>query len=97
MSEIIDSRDARIKAFIIDIESTLSSLEQRVDSHCSVLNGEVFLTDAELTKALHISKRTLLEYRNQGKLPYYHFGGKILYAESDILKILEANKRECWQ
>ena len=42
--------------------------------------------------ALKITKRTLIEYRMNGKLPYYKIGGKILYKEQDIIEILERNK-----
>ena len=41
-----------------------------------------------------ISKRTLQEYRSTGKLAYYQLGGKILYKESDIKKLLESNRIE---
>jgi excisionase family DNA binding protein len=52
------------------------------------LNGERYLTDRELSKTLNISRRTLQDYRTEGKIPYYPVGGKILYRESDIEKIL---------
>ena len=42
--------------------------------------------------ALKITKRTLIEYRMNGKLPYYKIGGKIMYKEQDIIDILERNK-----
>ena len=47
------------------------------------------MTDDEVSKILHISRRTLQDYRNSGKIPYYQFGGKILYEESDIERILK--------
>ena len=50
------------------------------------------LIEQELSKALKITKRTLIEYRMNGKLPYYKIGGKILYKEQDIIEILERNK-----
>ena len=50
------------------------------------------ITEQELSKALKITKRTLIEYRMNGKLPYYKIGGKILYKEQDIIEILERNK-----
>jgi predicted site-specific integrase-resolvase len=41
---------------------------------------------------LKISRRTLQDYRTEGKIPYYQLGGgKILYRESDIEKMLEDN------
>ncbi|MCC8089199.1 MAG: helix-turn-helix domain-containing protein [Rikenellaceae bacterium] len=55
------------------------------------LNGERFLTNEQLYDLLHISKRTLQEYRDTGILNYIKLPGKILYKESDIRKLLEKN------
>lgn len=96
MSETTNCADARIKALLAEVESIANRIEPVATINCLLLNGERFVTDEELSQALRISKRTLLEYRNQGKLAYYYFGGKILYAESDILKILNDNRHECW-
>ena len=41
--------------------------------------------------------RYLLEYRNNGILPYYQLGGKILYKESDVEKLLEDNYCKAFQ
>jgi predicted site-specific integrase-resolvase len=41
-----------------------------------------------MCKLLHISKRTLQQYRDDNILPYIQIGGKIIYKESDILTIL---------
>ena len=57
-----------------------------------ILDGNRYITEQELSKALKITKRTLIEYRMNGKLPYYKIGGKILYKEQDIIEILERNK-----
>jgi len=40
---------------------------------------------------LKVSRRTLQEYRNEGILPYIPLGGKILYRESDLEKVLESH------
>ena len=40
---------------------------------------------------------TLQDYRNNGVIPYIQLGGKILYRESDIQKILMANYREAYR
>ena len=37
-----------------------------------------------------ISRRTLQDYRNNGILPYRQLGGKILYRESDIERVLQS-------
>ena len=94
MSEITNNDDARIKAFMASIESMLTSMEQIAGNYRPPLNGDRFMTDNELSKQLHISRRTLQAYRDNGKLPYYHFGGKILYREDDIETTLNENRRE---
>jgi excisionase family DNA binding protein len=45
----------------------------------------------QYSKILNISRRTLQDYRTEGKIPYYLVGGKILYKESDIEKLLTEN------
>ena len=49
------------------------------------------MTDKQLANALKISRRTLQDYRTNGILSYYMVGGKVLYKESDVLKLLEDN------
>ncbi len=39
------------------------------DENQSLLGGEHYLTDRELSQRLKISRRTLQDYRNNGKLP----------------------------
>lgn len=55
------------------------------------------MNDAELANYLKVSRRTLQEYRNNGILPYYQIGGKILYRESDIEELLEKNRQEAFK
>jgi excisionase family DNA binding protein len=62
-----------------------------IQNYRPLLNGEKYITDRELSKLLNISRRTLQDYRTAGKIPYYLVGGKILYKESDIEKLLMEN------
>lgn len=62
-----------------------------------MLNGERYITDKELSERLKISRRALQEYRNDGKIPYYQIGTKILYRESDVEKVLHANYRKAYR
>ena len=39
---------------------------------------------------------SLQQYRHEGILPYFLFGGKTLYRESDIQKVLERNYRKAY-
>lgn len=54
-----------------------------------ILNGERYITDSELAEKLKLTRRTLADYRTNGRLPYYKIGGKLLYKEKDILVLLE--------
>lgn len=56
----------------------------------SILN-ERYYTGEEVQKLLHLSKRTLQNYRDEGIMPYTKIGEKILYVGSDIDRILEMN------
>lgn len=58
------------------------------------LNGERYMTDKEVAERLKVSRRTLQEYRNDRKIPFIIFGGKVLYRETDIEKMLEENYRK---
>ena len=60
------------------------------DENQPLLGGERYLTDRELSQRLKISRRTLQDYRNNGILPYRQLGGKILYRESDIERVLQS-------
>ena len=59
------------------------------DDNQPLLGGEHYLTDRELSERLKISRRTLQDYRNNGIWPYRQLGGKILYRESDIERVLQ--------
>lgn len=54
-----------------------------------VLNGERYITDSKLAEKLKLTRRTLADYRMNGRLPYYKIGGKLLYKEKDILVLFE--------
>ena len=48
--------------------------------------------DAEdVIRKLHITKRTLQNWRNSGVLPYSHVKGKYYYRKSDVLVLLMNN------
>lgn len=78
-----------IKSFFLSLDSLSSSVERLFSSRKPTLDGERFYTDGELSKKLKISRRSLQDYRNEGRIPYIKLGGKILYRGSDIEKLLE--------
>ncbi|OYX27691.1 MAG: DNA-binding protein [Flavobacteriales bacterium 32-35-8] len=56
-----------------------------------LLKGEIYLSGEQVCQMLHISKRTLQQYRDDGLLPFIKLERKILFRESDIIKVLEDN------
>lgn len=56
-----------------------------------LLQGEIYLTGEQVCEMLHISKRTLQQYRDDGLIPFIKLERKILFRESDIIKVLEDN------
>jgi excisionase family DNA binding protein len=62
-----------------------------VENCKTFLNGEHYLTDRKVSERLKVSRRTLQDYQTEGQIPYYQLGGKILYRESDIAKMLNDN------
>ena len=68
-----------------------SRIEEILKNYRPVMNGEIYLSGEDVYKLLHISKRTLQQYRDDNILPYIQIGGKIIYKEADLLSILEQN------
>jgi len=67
----------------------LDGIENMTKNYRPTLGGERFLTDKEVSEKLKLSRRVLQDYRNEGRVPYCKLGGKILYRESDIQKLLD--------
>lgn len=97
MEGIIMKDNKQIVTFFKTLDSTLVKINKIVENNRPPLNGERYVTDKELAQLLKISRRTLQEYRNNGILPYYQLGGKILYKESDVEKLLEDNYYKTFQ
>lgn len=96
MSNQLITRDnnERVKSFFLSLDRLVSKMERLFSHQKPTLNGESFYTDEELSKKLKISRRSLQDYRNEGRIPYIKLGGKILYRSSDIEKMLEEGYQE---
>ena len=93
MGQLVLNKDSNeVKRFIETMDNISKMLDANSVIYRPILDGNRYITEQELSKALKITKRTLIEYRMNGKLPYYKIGGKILYKEQDIIDILERNK-----
>ncbi|MDV3742489.1 DNA-binding protein [Elizabethkingia anophelis] len=80
---------------VIEQQQMIMQLRNRIEeilkNYRPVMNGEIYLSGEDLCQLLHISKRTLQQYRDDNILPFIQIGGKIIYKESDILNVLEQN------
>ena len=96
-NELITEKNGWVTHFMESLEQMTEGIEHLATNCRPLLNGEHYLTDKELSARLKVSRRTLQGYRNEGRLPYIQLGGKILYKESDIEKILEVGYREAFR
>lgn len=97
MNKLITKEDEDILSFFRTLDHMKERLGGLSRSCRPMLNGERFLSDRELSERLKISRRTLQEYRNEGKLSYIQLGGKVLYKESDIERMLQNGYKDAWQ
>ena len=87
---ILTKESPEIIRFFRNISTLSKMLDDQEKNLRPVLNGERYITDSELK----LTRRTLADYRMNGRLPYYKVGGKLLYKEKDILVLLEKNRVE---
>jgi len=85
MEGIIDKENERVRRFFALLDDMEKKVERLARDNRPPFNGERFLTDRK------ISRRCLQDYRDQGRIPYIQLGGKILYRQSDIERLLEEN------
>lgn len=90
MAELYNLENDKIKSFIACGRKNIEMIEALVMEYTPLLLGKRFLSDAQLSQRLSISRRTLQDYRDKGILPYYRLDGKILYDENDIERFISS-------
>ncbi|KAA6324212.1 hypothetical protein EZS27_026432 [termite gut metagenome] len=90
--EILNSKSSEVVSFFTGLDEMLDGIGQALKNRTPHLNGEKFLTNRDVCQMLHISSRTLQDWRDNGLVPYIRIKGKIIYRESEILKRLEEMK-----
>lgn len=94
---ITSENNERVKSFFLSLDRLTTVMERLFPVRKLTLNGESFYTDDELSKKLKLSRRSLQDYRNEGRIPYIKLGGKILYRASDVEKLLQDGYRESFR
>ena len=95
--ETITRNNEKVALLLEKMNRLMENMESLAENYKPVLGGERFLTDKELSAMLKISRRSLQDYRNEGRIPYIQLGGKILYRESDIEQILKNGYRKAYR
>ena len=94
--DLLTRESPEIIRFFQDIGHITELLKSKPDRYRPDLNGDRYITEAELSESLKITRRTLVEHRTTGLIPYYRLGGRILYKEKDIIKLLDENRMEAF-
>ena len=90
MNELIMPHNVGVKNALENMKELLTLYKMVTGNYRPLHDGERYLTDKEVAQILKVSRRTLQEYRNDGLIPYILLGGKVLYRESDLERVLES-------
>lgn len=92
MSEDIITRDSsEFKELRRNIIRAIQAVDILIDTHRPAIGSEVYLTSEEVCSLFSLSKRSLQNYRDNRQIPYTSIGGKILYPQSALHKLLESH------
>ena len=91
---VITADDGRVASLLHALKKGTKDAERFMESFRPPFAGERYLTDKEVIALLKVSRRTLQEYRNNRILPFILLAGKVLYPESGLREVLEANYRK---
>ena len=95
--EILGRHSPEIKELLSLAEQAQENIDKSLRVNKPGLNGERYLNNKEVCELLHISLRSLQEYRDKGKISFYKIEGKIMYSEKDIYQMLEDNYHKVWE
>ncbi|MCE8858292.1 helix-turn-helix domain-containing protein [Phocaeicola dorei] len=89
--EVITKDMEEVQAYFEALERSMQYVDNVTANFRPAMNGEVYLTGEDVCRILHITTRTLQDYRAQRIIPFIALPGKTLYRQSDILRMLEEN------
>ena len=81
---------AQIMAKLKSLEEKFIELKNKAENPLK----DKWLDNQEMMQLLKISRRTLVNYRNQQGLPFTQVGSKMYYKASDIEKFLKKNYKK---
>lgn len=89
--EILDRNSTEIASFFKALDEMLDVIGQILKNRTPHLNGEKFLSNRDVCGMLHVSSRTLQDWRDTGKISFIQIKGKILYKQSEVVKWIDEN------
>ena len=93
-NQVLTAADEQIADALQALKKGIKETDRLMENYRPPMNGERYLTDKEVSEMLKVSRRTLQEYRTARVLPFIIFGGKVLYRECDLQRLLEENYRK---
>ena len=89
VNELITLRTNDVEDAMKSMKDIENLFDKVTNNYRPLLNGERYLSDVEVSHRLKVSRRTLQDYRDNGTLPYFKLGGKVLDRESDLEELLQ--------
>lgn len=89
--EIKNRKSEEVITFFNSLDKLLDCIKSALGNRTPTLGGEKYLTNRNVSELLHISERTLQDWRDSGRIAYIQISGKVLYRESDVKGLLERN------
>ena len=89
--EMLNRKSREADLFFTTLDELSTIIQQAMRNRTPHLNGEEFLSNRDICQQLHISSRTLQDWRDTGVIPFIQIRGKILYRQLDVLRLIERN------
>ena len=86
-NDVFTLEDEPLATVVQNMRKGSKWLSAFLENYRPPLDGERYLTDREVAELLRVS-------RNNRVLPFILLGGKVLYPESGLRELLEANYRK---
>lgn len=86
MEDVVTRKTEEFKTLSKSLADAMSEIRCMRDQIKPSIMGERYLTGEEVCEQLHISKRTLQNWRDNGTLEYVKIGGKVLYLQAQFIQ-----------
>ena len=96
LNELMTRESGPVVRLLEKLERTLAEVGRLTENYRPVLGGERSLPGRDVAPLLRTSSPALQDHLDAGRMAYIQLGGKILYRESDIERMLREGYREAF-